>query len=103
MLFRSADEAGLARVASAALAALERSADDAEARADLAQALEAVAAEPAPLAPTPAPAPAPPDDDEDIEARPFSPDEIKQMLAAEDIIDLKTVAGLALLTERGRG
>ena len=44
-----------------------------------------------------------PDDDEDIEARPFSPDEIKQMLAAEDIIDLKTVAGLALLTERGRG
>ncbi len=62
----AADEAGLARAASEALAALERSADDADARADLAQALEAVAAEPAPLAPAAAPSPAPLDDDEDM-------------------------------------
>jgi len=41
-----------------------------------------------------------PDEDEDLEARAFSVDEIRRMLAAEDIIDLKTVAGLALLQER---
>ena len=37
------------------------------------------------------------DEDEDIEARPFTPDEIETMVAAGEIIDLKTVAGLALL------
>jgi ADP-ribose pyrophosphatase len=41
-----------------------------------------------------------PDEDEDLEARAFSVDEIRRMLAAEDIVDLKTVAGLALLQER---
>lgn len=44
-----------------------------------------------------------PDDDEDIEARAFSLDEIAQMLEAEDIIDLKTVAGLTLLNRHQRG
>ena len=38
-----------------------------------------------------------PDDDEDIEARPFSVEAIRQMIASGDVIDLKTVAGLALL------
>jgi ADP-ribose pyrophosphatase len=38
-----------------------------------------------------------PDDDEDIEPRSFSQAEIKEMIAAGEIIDLKTVGGLALL------
>ena len=38
-----------------------------------------------------------PDDDEDIEARAFAVDEVRQYVARGDIIDLKTVAGLALL------
>jgi hypothetical protein len=37
------------------------------------------------------------DEDEDIETKAFSPAAIKAMIAAGDIIDLKTVAGLALL------
>jgi ADP-ribose pyrophosphatase len=41
-----------------------------------------------------------PDEDEDIEARPFSRDEIERMIAAGEIIDLKTVAGMALLGNR---
>jgi ADP-ribose pyrophosphatase len=41
-----------------------------------------------------------PDDDEDIEAQAFSPDAIRRMIAAGDIVDLKTVAGLALLERR---
>jgi ADP-ribose pyrophosphatase len=41
-----------------------------------------------------------PDEDEDIEARPFTPDAIRQMIAAGEIVDLKTVAGLALLEHR---
>jgi ADP-ribose pyrophosphatase len=36
------------------------------------------------------------DEDEDIEAKPFAVDEIRRMVAAGDIIDLKTVAGLTL-------
>lgn len=39
------------------------------------------------------------DEDEDIEARPFSIAEIKAMVAGQAIIDLKTIAGLALLGE----
>jgi len=38
-----------------------------------------------------------PDDDEDIEARAFSQADLRQMIATGEIIDLKTVAGLALL------
>lgn len=38
-----------------------------------------------------------PDEDEDIEVRAFSRDQLRSMIAAGDIIDLKTVAGLALL------
>jgi ADP-ribose pyrophosphatase len=34
------------------------------------------------------------DDDEDIEARPFARADLRQMIAAGDVIDLKTVAGL---------
>ena len=34
------------------------------------------------------------DEDEDIEARPFAVEAIRQMIAAGEIIDLKTVAGL---------
>jgi ADP-ribose pyrophosphatase len=41
-----------------------------------------------------------PDEDEDIEAKPFSRDEIERMIAAGEIIDLKTVAGMALLEGR---
>jgi ADP-ribose diphosphatase len=37
------------------------------------------------------------DEDEDIEAKAFSVDAIRQMVAGGDIIDLKTVAGLMLL------
>ena len=38
-----------------------------------------------------------PDEDEDIEPQPFSIEKLKAMIAAGEIIDLKTVAGLALL------
>jgi ADP-ribose pyrophosphatase len=41
-----------------------------------------------------------PDEDEAIEARAFSRDVIRRMIAGGDIIDLKTVAGLALLDRR---
>lgn len=41
-----------------------------------------------------------PDDDEDIEARPFAADVIRQMITTGEVIDLKTVAGLALLERR---
>jgi ADP-ribose pyrophosphatase len=37
------------------------------------------------------------DEDEDIEARAFSRDELQGMIAAGDIIDMKTFAGLSLL------
>jgi ADP-ribose pyrophosphatase len=37
------------------------------------------------------------DEDEDIEARSFRRDELQQMIAAGEIIDLKTVAGLSLI------
>ena len=37
------------------------------------------------------------DEDEDIEARPFSVDEIRRMIVRGEIIDLKTLGGLALL------
>ena len=37
------------------------------------------------------------DEDEDIETGTFTPDTIRQMIAAGQVIDLKTVAGLALL------
>jgi len=40
------------------------------------------------------------DVDEDIEAKPFAVDAIRRMIASNEIIDLKTVAGVALL-ERG--
>lgn len=38
------------------------------------------------------------DEDEDIEARPFPPDAIRAMIASGEIIDLKTVAGMTLLS-----
>ncbi|MEQ1759602.1 MAG: NUDIX hydrolase [Vicinamibacterales bacterium] len=38
-----------------------------------------------------------PDDDEDIEPQAFPPAAIRRMIAAGEIIDLKTVAGLSLL------
>jgi ADP-ribose pyrophosphatase len=38
-----------------------------------------------------------PDDDEDIEAQAFNLRTLRQMIAAGEIVDLKTVAGLALL------
>jgi len=41
-----------------------------------------------------------PDEDEEIEARAFSREAIHRMIAAGEIIDLKTVAGLALLDRR---
>ena len=41
-----------------------------------------------------------PDEDEDIEAQAFSQETLQQMIAAGEIIDLKTVAGLALLEYR---
>lgn len=37
------------------------------------------------------------DEDEDIEARAFTREELRQMIAAGDVIDLKTIAGLALI------
>jgi ADP-ribose pyrophosphatase len=41
-----------------------------------------------------------PDDDEDIEARAFSRRMLRRMIATGEIVDLKTVAGLALLESR---
>ena len=41
-----------------------------------------------------------PDEDEDIEPQPFSTDTLRTMIATGEIIDLKTVAGLALLEAR---
>jgi ADP-ribose pyrophosphatase len=38
-----------------------------------------------------------PDEDEDLEPRPFAVDALKAMIKSGEIIDLKTVAGLALL------
>jgi len=38
------------------------------------------------------------DEDEDIEAKPFAVDEIRRMVASGEIIDLKTVAGLTLIS-----
>ena len=42
------------------------------------------------------------DEDEEIEARTFSVDAIRQMVASGDILDLKTVAGLMLLEVKGQ-
>jgi len=39
-----------------------------------------------------------PDEDEDIEARGFTVETIRTMIASGEIVDLKTLAGLALLT-----
>jgi ADP-ribose pyrophosphatase len=41
--------------------------------------------------------PATQDEDEDIEAKPFSVDAVRRMIASGEIIDLKTVAGLTLI------
>jgi ADP-ribose pyrophosphatase len=38
-----------------------------------------------------------PDEDEDLEPKPFSVEEIQRMISAGEIIDLKTLAGIALL------
>ena len=40
-----------------------------------------------------------PDEDEDIEAKAFTVEELRNMIAAGTIIDLKTVAGLSLISE----
>ena len=37
------------------------------------------------------------DDDEDIETRAFDRDAVRGMIAAGEIVDLKTIAGMALL------
>jgi hypothetical protein len=37
------------------------------------------------------------DEDEDIEARPFTLERVRAMIASGEIVDLKTVAGLSLL------
>ena len=37
------------------------------------------------------------DEDEDIEARPFGRAELQRMIASGDVIDLKTIAGLAMI------
>jgi ADP-ribose pyrophosphatase len=49
------------------------------------------------LAPPAGRPPAPPDDDEDIRTQSFPLDDIREMIRRGDIIDLKTVAGIALL------
>jgi ADP-ribose pyrophosphatase len=38
------------------------------------------------------------DEDEDIEARPFTVDAVRRMVASGEIVDLKTVAGLTLIS-----
>jgi len=40
-----------------------------------------------------------PDEDEDIEAKAFMVEELRNMIAGGTIIDLKTVAGLSLISE----
>jgi ADP-ribose pyrophosphatase len=53
--------------------------------------------------PTDADATAAPDEDEEIEAQAFTIEAIRAMVASGEIIDLKTLAGLALLgSDRGR-
>ena len=47
--------------------------------------------------------PARPDDDEDIESSPFPAEEIARMIETGRIVDLKTVAGMALLRAAGGG
>ena len=47
--------------------------------------------------PGPEDAKAEPDEDEDIETRAFSVEQLRAMIQSNDIIDLKTVAGLTLL------
>lgn len=42
-----------------------------------------------------------PDDDEDIEPRAFSIEAVRSMIASGEVIDMKTVAGLALLARHG--
>jgi hypothetical protein len=42
-------------------------------------------------------APAQQDEDEDLEAKAFSREAIQAMIASREIVDLKTVAGVALL------
>ena len=49
------------------------------------------------LRPPRADEPATPDEDEDIETRAFPIDDLKRLVAIGEIIDLKTVAGLAFL------
>jgi len=49
------------------------------------------------LAPPAGRPPASPDDDEDIRTQSFRLDDIREMIRRGDIIDLKTVAGIALL------
>jgi ADP-ribose pyrophosphatase len=44
--------------------------------------------------------PAHQDDDEDIEAKAFAMDTVRSMIASGDIVDLKTVAGIALIAQR---
>jgi ADP-ribose pyrophosphatase len=46
-------------------------------------------------------APAEQDEDEDIDAKPFAPDAIREMIASGEIIDMKTVAALAMLERAG--
>ena len=40
------------------------------------------------------------DEDEDIDARPFLVDAIRTMIASGEIIDMKTVAALALINSQ---
>ncbi len=47
--------------------------------------------------------PAQQDEDEDIEAKPFPLDAVRAMIASGEIIDLKTVAGLARIGSEPRG
>jgi hypothetical protein len=49
-------------------------------------------------APGPDDEPAHQDEDEDIEIGTFSPETLWQMIAHGQIVDLKTVAGLAMIT-----
>lgn len=44
-----------------------------------------------------------PDEDEDIETRAVSPDALRAMIAAGEVIDLKTVAGLAMVSDSPGG
>jgi ADP-ribose pyrophosphatase len=51
------------------------------------------------LAPPAGRPPASPDDDEDIRVRTFRLDEVREMIARGEIVDLKTVAGISLLAQ----